>query len=92
MIVFIADIVHEAPAKIPCFRAAMVYHCKARIDAIDGFQIHSPIEIRKMVAWVSTKDRFTCPTNFSEVSSMPPSCLIVVSTINLAVQVLISCD
>ena len=91
-IVFIADIVHQALTKITCSRAAMVYRCKTSIDSIYGFRTQSPTEIRKMVAWLLAKDRFTCPTNVREVSSKFPSCLIVVLTINLGVQVSICSD
>jgi len=92
MIVFIGDIVHQALAKITCSCAAMVYRCKTTLDSIYGFRTQSPTEIRKMVAWLLAKDRFTCPTNLREVSSKFPSCLIVVLTINLGVQVLICSD
>jgi len=86
MIVFIADIVHQALAKITCSHAAMVYCCKTSIDSIDGFRTQSPTEIRTMVVWLLAQDRFTCPTNVCEVSSKFPSCLMVVLTINLGVQ------
>jgi len=91
-IVFIADIVHQAVAMITCFRAAMVYHCKTLIDSIYGFQTQSPTEIRKMVAWLQAKDRFTWPTTVCEESSKFPLCLTVVLIINLGVLVLICSD
>jgi len=91
-IVFIAEIGHQVLAQITCSHAAMIYHCKTWMDAIDWFQTHSSIEIRKMIAWEFTKDRSTCPTNVREVSSTFPSCSIIVFTINLAVQVLICSD
>jgi len=74
MIVFIADIVHQALAEITCSRGAMVYRCKISIDSIDGFRTQSPTEIRKLVAWLLAKDRFKCPTNVCEVS---PKFLVV---------------
>jgi len=82
MIVFIADIVHQALTMITCSRTAMVYHCKISIDFISGFRTHLPEEICKMVAWVLAKDRFICPTNVYEVSLKYPSCLIIVMMIN----------
>ena len=78
---------HQALAKSTCSCAAMVYRCKASIDSIYGSQTQSPTEIRKMVAWLLAKDRFTCPTNIHEVSSKFPLCLIIVLMINLGVQV-----
>jgi hypothetical protein len=92
MIVFIADIVHQALAKITCSRAAMGYRCKTSIDTIYGFRTQSPTEIWRMVAWLLAMDRFTCPTNVREVSSKFPTCLIVILMINLGVQVLICSD
>jgi hypothetical protein len=86
MIVFIADIVHQALAKITCSRAAMIYRCKTSIDSIYGFRTQSPTYIRTMVARLLAKDIITCPTNVREVSSKLPSCLIFVFMINLGVQ------
>jgi len=87
MIVFIADILHQAVAMIIGSHAAMVFGCKASINSMDGFWTTSPTEICEMVAWLLAKDRFTRPTNVHEVSSKFPSCLIVVLMINLGVQV-----
>jgi len=92
IIVFIADFVHQALTKITCSHAAMVYHCKTSTDSIYSFQTLSPTEVRKTVAWLLAKVRFTCPTNVCEVSSKFPCCLIVVLPINIAVQVLICSD
>jgi len=45
-----------------------------------------------MIGWLLAKDRFSCPTNVCEVCSKFTSCLIVVLTINLEVQVSICSD
>jgi len=87
MIVFIADIVHQALAKIPCSRAALLFRCKVSIHSAYRFQTKSAKEIRYMVAWLSGKVRFTCTTNDGEVSSKFPSCSIVVWKITLGAQV-----
>jgi len=65
MIIFIADIVHHALAKITCSRAAMEYHCMTTIYSIYGVQTQLPTEIWKMVAWYLAKVRFTYLTNVS---------------------------
>jgi hypothetical protein len=92
MIVFIADIMHQALAKITYSHAAIVYGCKILIYSIYGFRTQSPTEIRKLVAWLFAKDRFTCPTNVCEVSSKFPCGLIVVLMINLGVEISICSD
>jgi len=92
MIVFVADIVHQALAKISCSCAAMVYHCKISIDSLYRFQTQLPTEIWEMVAWLLAMDRFTCPPNSCEVSSKFFSCLLIILTINSGVQVSICSD
>jgi hypothetical protein len=87
MIVFIADIVHQALPKVIASRAAMVYCCTNSIDSIYGFQIQLPTETCNMVAWLLAKDRFPYPTNISEGSSKFPFCASVVLVINVEVQV-----
>jgi len=83
------NIVHWAIAKISCSRAARVYRCKTSIDSINRFPSESPTEIRKMVVWLLAKDRFTCPTNVPELSRKFHSCVIMVLTLNLEVEVAI---
>jgi len=92
MINFIADIVHQALAKISSSCAAMVYCCKTSIDSMCGFWTQLPTEIRKMVVWPLSKNRFTCHTNIREICLMFPSCWIIVLTIKLGAQVSICRD
>jgi len=92
MIVFIADIVFQALAKITYSRAAMVYRCMTWIISIYGFWTQSPTDIRRMVTWLFSKDRFTCPRNICELHSKFPSCLIIVLMIDLGEQVSICSD
>ena len=61
-------------------------------DSIYVFRTQLPTEVRKMVAWLLARNRFTCPRPVREVSSKFPSCIIVVLTINLVVQVSICSD
>jgi len=91
-IVSIPVIVHQALAKITSSHAAIVYRCKTTINSIYWLWTQSPTDIRTMVPWLLAMDRFTCPTNVPEVSSKIPSCLIVVLTINLGMQVSICSD
>jgi hypothetical protein len=92
MIILIADIVHHTLAKITSSRAAMVFRGKTSIDSMFRSRTESPIEIRKLVAWLLAKDRFTCLTNIGEVSSKLPSCVMIVLTINFGVQVSVCSD
>ena len=84
---FIADIVYQALVRMTCSHAAMEYHSITSINSMYRFRIQLPTEIQPLVAQLLAKNRFTCHTNICKVNSKFPSCLIIVLTINLEVQV-----
>jgi hypothetical protein len=50
-IVFIADIVHQAPAEITCSWAALIQCWKTWFDRLYGFSRQASTVSRKMLAW-----------------------------------------
>jgi hypothetical protein len=73
MIVFIADIMHQALTEIPCSHARKVCCSEISIGSIYGFGTQLPTETQKIIAWLLANDKFTCLRNIHMVSSNFPS-------------------